>query len=175
MWTYSIIKQPFRTAGGPQAPPTLIVSESDRRMLREARQRGAVVDRIVGRYLDSLKDLGPLPPPRVAEELRNVFVLIRNECELFGRNKRGRVRETVNRVVAVLDNATATPNQDRLLAQWSRWQGMVDPVSTIWRGSNLPATMVIEGYLVFEDFLPVKEYFEAQYDPDSLDPRFPTD
>jgi hypothetical protein len=31
--------------------------------------------------------------------------------------------------------------------------------------------MVLAGYLVLEDFIKVKEYVEAHYDPATLDPR----
>jgi hypothetical protein len=55
------------------------------------------------------------------------------------------------------------------------WHGMVDPSSPSWIGISLPTEMVLEGYLVFEDFLPVKEYFESNYDPSSLDPLSASD
>jgi hypothetical protein len=35
--------------------------------------------------------------------------------------------------------------------------------------------MVLEGFLVFEDFLPIRRYFEEFYDPDSLEPRIISD
>jgi hypothetical protein len=74
-------------------------------------------------------------------------------------------------VVKALDDAIAKKNEYRLLAQWSTWQGMVDPASPNWIGINLPTDMVLEGYLVFEDFLPVKKYFETLYEPETLEPK----
>jgi hypothetical protein len=35
--------------------------------------------------------------------------------------------------------------------------------------------MVLEGYLVLEDFIPVKEYIEAYYDASTLNPRYACD
>lgn len=70
----------------------------------------------------------------------------------------------------VLDEAIGSRNPERLIGQWNRWQGMVDPSSPNWIGINLPTDMILEGYLVLEDFIPVKEYIEAHYYP-SLDAR----
>lgn len=75
----------------------------------------------------------------------------------------------------VLDEAISSESPGRLLGQWDRWQGMVDPASPHWIGIKLPTDMVLEGYLVLEDFIPVKEYLEAYYDPSSLDPRYVCD
>jgi hypothetical protein len=74
-------------------------------------------------------------------------------------------------VVNALDDAIEQKNEFRLLAQWSRWHGMVDPASPNWIGIDLPTNMVLEGYLIFEDFLPVKKYFEELYEPKTLEPK----
>ena len=50
-------------------------------------------------------------------------------------------------------------------------RGMVDPSSPPWIGISLPTDMVLAGYLVLEDFIKVKEYVEANYDPATFDPR----
>lgn len=55
------------------------------------------------------------------------------------------------------------PSCDRNAGCSMGWHGMVDPSSPSWIGISLPTEMVLEGYLVFEDFLPVKEYFESNY------------
>jgi hypothetical protein len=38
---------------------------------------------------------------------------------------------------------------------------MVDPASPDWQGINLPGSIVLEGYLIFEDFELVKIYFDS--------------
>jgi len=173
IWTYSIRKQPFRIDDASRGTSTFVLKDSDRQMLFRDHKR--VADRMVQDYLDGLNDIGYLSRQRVSDALRDIFTLIRNECEHFGRGKRGRLREKVNQVVSALDQAIARPAPDRFQALWKRWHGMVDPSSPTWIGISLPTEMVLEGYMVFEDFLPVKEYFESHYDPENLDPRSPFD
>jgi hypothetical protein len=168
IWTYSIRRQPFRSDRTSHGTHAFIVKDSDRRMLLQDHKQFA--ERLVQDYLTGLRDLGYLSRQRVADALRDVFSLIRNECELFGRDKRGRLREKVKQVVTALDQVIARSEPGRFQAVWNRWHGMVDPASPNWIGISLPTEMVLEGYLVFEDFLPVKEYFESHYDSASLDP-----
>lgn len=169
LWVYSIDKQPFRPSRVPAANSAFVLGDSDRHLLRT--NHHDVANRMVQGYLASLKDRGLVSQQRVVEELRAVFALVRNECELFGRNKRGKLRDKIKQVVNALDDAIEQKNEYRLLAQWSRWQGMVDPASPNWIGIDLPTDMVLEGYLIFEDFLPVKKYFEALYEPETLEPK----
>jgi hypothetical protein len=122
-------------------------------------------------YLDRLRELGYLRRDLLVEELCSLFSLIRDECETFGRGKRGKMRETVNHVVAALERAIKTEDRYRLLSQWTRWADLVDPASPNWQGINLPGSMILEGYIIFEDFEPVKNYFDTLYDVDSLEPR----
>lgn len=49
---------------------------------------------------------------------------------------------------------------------------MVDPSSPQWLGINLPTDMILEGYLVLEDFIPVKDYIEVYYNGYTLEPRY---
>jgi hypothetical protein len=74
-------------------------------------------------------------------------------------------------VVAALERAIKTEDRYRLLSQWTRWADLVDPASPNWQGINLPGSMILEGYMIFEDFEPVKNYFDTLYDVDSLEPR----
>ena len=173
MWTYSIRRQPFRAGGVCDGNHAFVVKASDRTMLLQDHNHFA--GRLVQDYLAGLSDFGCLSRQRVTGALRDIFALIRNECALYGRSKRGRLREKVNQVVSALDQAIAQPDLDRFQTLWKRWHGMVDPASPTWIGISLPTEMVLEGYLVFEDFLPVKEYFESHYVPDSLEPRCSSD
>lgn len=173
LWTYSIRKQPFHfsTASGPSN--VFVLREADRELLRS--DHNEVARRMVHEYLANLKDRGLISRQRVAEELRAVFAIVRRECVQFGRNKRGRLRDKIQQVVSALDDAIAKKDDSRLLAQWSRWHSMVDPASPNWIGINLPTDMVLEGFLVFEDFLPVKQYFETLYELDTLEPKLRVD
>jgi hypothetical protein len=157
----------------PEVDQFFVLEEADRRLMKT--DHSVVANRIVQEYLKNLKERGLLSRQRIAEELRAIFLLVRNECVLFGRNKRGKVRDKVEQVVSALDEAIASENEYRLLAQWSRWQAMLDPSSPNWKGINLPTDMVLQGYLVFEDFLPVKEYLEEFYEPDTLQARMIVD
>ena len=76
------------------------------------------------------------------------------------------------RVVKSLEIAIEKRGEAGLLAQWSKWQSKVDPSSPMWTGkTHLPASMVLEGYLVLEDFKPVKDYFEMLHEPSTMQPR----
>jgi hypothetical protein len=169
LWVYSIRMQPFRSSDVPKANSVFVLRDSDRLLLRA--DHDGIANRMVHEYLASLKDRGLVSQQRVIEELRSIFMLVRNECELFGRNKRGKIRNKITQVVNALDDAVAKKNEFRLLEQWTRWHGKVDTASPNWIGINLPTDMVLEGYLVFEDFLPVKKYFESLYESETLEPK----
>lgn len=169
LWAYSIHRRPFPSLQGPQIRTRMRVSATDREELRI--DRGRATKRIVERWLDRLKELGYLRRDLLIEELCALFSLIRDECETFGRGKRGRMRDTVNHVVAALDRAIKTEDRYRLLSQWTRWANMVDPASPNWRGIDLPGSMILKSYLVFEDFEPIKRYLDTLYYPDSLEPK----
>jgi hypothetical protein len=173
IWVYSIQKRPFRSLQNPQIRTRLRISTEDREALRV--EHRTVANRIVQNYLDEIKGLGYLRRDLLIEELCSLFTLIRDECEAFGRWKRGKLREKVAQVVAALDRAIKSEDRYRLLSQWTRWANMVDPASPQWQGINLPADMVMTGYLIFEDFEPVKSYFDTLYNPESLEPRISLD
>jgi hypothetical protein len=173
LWTYSIKRHPFRFLPQPQTRSHLRISSEEREALRA--DHGPVANRFMQNYLDGLKDVGILCRDLLIEELCSLFALIRDECEAFGRGKGVRVRNKVKQVVATMDRAIKGGDRSRLLSQWTRWAAMVDPASPHWQGINLPADMVMEGYLIFEDFTPVKMYFESLYDPESLEARSPAD
>ncbi len=168
LWAYSIHKRPFPSFQGSQIRSRLRISLTDRQDLRVDHR--PVAKRIVESYLDGLK-VGYLRRDLLIEELFSLFALIRDECEAFGRGKRGRIRDKVKQVVAALHRAIKTEDRYRLLSQWTRWANMVDPASPNWQGINLPGDMVLEGYLIFEDVDPIKRYFDSLYDADSLEPR----
>ena len=176
LWTYSIQKRPFRFLSSPQISTEFLIiriSSQDRDALQ--RDHESVAKRIMRDYLDRLKDFGYLRKDILISELCSLFTLVRDECEEFGRRKRGRLRDKVTRVVRSLGRTIQTEDRDRLLSQWDRWAKMVDTTSPEWQGISLPATMVLEGYLVFEDFEPVRSYFTSIYDPESLEPRHSCD
>ena len=77
-------------------------------------------------------------------------------------------------IIRSLDDAIGSVNPARLLDHWRRWEGMVNPSSPHWIGISLPTDMILEGYLVLEDFIPVKDYVESYYDA-SFDPRYECD
>jgi hypothetical protein len=174
LWAYSIQRRPFPTFQSPQIRSRLRISPTDRQRLRSS-HRPVAAKQIVESYLDRLRELGYLRRDLLVEELCSLFSLIRDECETFGRGKRGKMRETVNHVVAALERAIKTEDRYRLLSQWTRWADLVDPASPNWQGINLPGSMILEGYMIFEDFEPVKNYFDTLYDVDSLEPRARSD
>jgi len=170
LWTYSIDRQPFAPFSLPVFDSTVpALGERERDALRRDHQ--SVAAQLVREYLVRLGDVGFLSKNQILAELRSVFGLIRDECAGFGNHKRGKVKDRVRLVVAALDEAISSESPERLLGQWNRWQGMVDPTASSWIGISLPTDMILEGYLVLEDFIPVKEYLGAHYDASSFDPR----
>jgi hypothetical protein len=48
----------------------------------------------------------------------------------------------------------------RPLSLWGRWNDFVNPASPSWIGIDLPGSMVLGGFMILEDFLEVKHFFE---------------
>jgi hypothetical protein len=173
LWTYSIQKQPFPRLAIPAFSSEFGLTARDRELLR--RDHGSVAERRVQAYLTRLKETGALTRDHLIAELSSLFTFIRTECEAFGQDKRGKLKDRINLIVVVLNEAIDSRSPERLLAIWRRWQDMVDPASPNWLGINLPTDMVLEGYMVLEDFIPVKRYIESFYDSVALEPTYPCD
>lgn len=169
LWTYSIQRQPFAYSAAPAARNAFAIDAQTRTMLREDHKAAAKL--MVDGYLGQMKDVGQLSRERVADEVRSIFSFVRSECLQFGRGKRGKLRDKVTQVTRALDLAIANKNDYRLLAQWSRWQQLVDTTSPGWVGISLPTEMILEGHMILEDFLPVREYLEEFYDSGTLQPK----
>jgi hypothetical protein len=149
------------------------LTTDDRELLR--RDHGPVAERMVETYLTRLKETGHLTRDHLIAELSSLFGFIRDECEAFGSRKRGKLRDRVQLIVATVGEAIASRSPERLLSLWTRWQDRVDPSSPNWVGINLPTDMVLEGYMVLEDFIPVKRYVESVYDAATLEPKYACD
>jgi hypothetical protein len=173
LWTYSIQRHPFVRFFPLASLPGLTLGREDREALR--RDHHAVSTRLLQEYLTPLREAGTLDEDQIRRELCSIFSLIRNECAAFGRNKRGKLKDRIVLIISVLDEAIASRSAARLLGQWHRWQSMVDPASPQWVGISLPTDMILEGYLVLEDFIPVKEYIESYYDGQTFEPRYECD
>jgi hypothetical protein len=172
LWTYSTQRHPFRQLTIPLLPSTISSQGIDRASLR--RDHHPVVSRLVSGYLGRLREAGYLSREQVIAELCSVFGLIRDECAAFGRTKRGKIKDRVSLVVKTLDETIASRQPARLLSQWKRWQDMVDTAAPGWRGISLPAEMILGGFLVLEDFIPVKKHIESYYEPE-LEPKYGCD
>jgi hypothetical protein len=170
LWTFSIQKRPFKSY---QSPNSLFgsfftLSAQDRKELKY--NHGQIVNRRVHSYLSALKDIGYLSRPKVVSELHSIFRFIRDECKVFGQNK-GHIRDKIQHIINDLDTAINSSSGVNLLRKWKTWEDMVNPSSPNWRGLNLPTDMVLEGYFIFEDLIPIREYFEQRYNDGSFEPR----
>ena len=67
------------------------------------------------------------------------------------------------RILNALDLGINAKRGEYLLAKWKGWEDMLNPASANYIGINLPGSMILEGYLVFEDLIPIREYFENHY------------
>jgi hypothetical protein len=82
LWTFSILKSPFPSVGNQQITTQFRLSPADCDLLR--RDHEQVASRLVSMYLANLKDIGFVSRERAIEELSSLFLLIRDECELYG-------------------------------------------------------------------------------------------
>jgi len=77
----------------------------------------------------------------------------------------------IARILEALDYAISAPKGEYLLSKWRRWEDMVNPSSPNWIGLDLPTNMLLEGYMIFEDFIPIRQYFEKIYIDGSFEPK----
>ncbi len=173
LWTYSIQKQPFKSYQPDGSLfDSVFASMPEERLRRElkGKNRKEFVDCKIREYLSTLKELGYLSKTRVRSELCSIFGFIKRECLSFGRNKRS-IRERIARIVGALNSAIEASGHERLLSKWKRWEDMVNPASPNWIGIDLPTTMFLEGYMIFEDLIPIRKYFEESYVDGSFEPH----
>lgn len=97
----------------------------------------------------------------MTDELCALFALIRNESASYARNKPPRVKEKVARVIKAFDSTIGSRNLGRLLGLWSYWNDLVNPASPNWIGIDLPGSMVLDSFMILEDFLDVKRFIES--------------
>jgi hypothetical protein len=128
----------------------------------QAAVRRVNIDDLTNKYLRQLTNKGDLVPDQVRQELRGVFKHIRYECEAYGRGKY-QIKMNILRILNALDHGINAKRGEYLLAKWKGWEDMLNPGSRNYIGINLPGSMILEGYLVFEDLIPIREYFENKY------------
>jgi hypothetical protein len=120
------------------------------------------IDELMAKYLRALDDMGSLVPDQVRAELQGIFKGIRTECETYGRGKR-QIRMNILRILNALDQGINAKRGEYLLAKWKGWEDMLNPAAQNYIGINLPGSMILEGYLVFEDLIPIREYYDTHY------------
>lgn len=130
--------------------------------------RRSRIDELTNKYLQELKD--NLSPDDVRSELRSVFKHIRDECEAYGRGK-AHIRMNILRIVNALDQGINAKRGEYLLAKWQGWEDMLNPACANYIGINLPGSMILEGYLVFEDLITIREHFSQKFEDGSFEPR----
>jgi len=172
LWTYSVQQKPFGSYHQQESLFDRIfgfLARTDVRQRPKGAERNNQVTSFTQSYINALKDLGWLSPERVRVELSALFRFVRDECEAYGRNK-PRIRLKIKRITLALETGVKASRGERLLAQWKRWEDMLNPASPIYIGIDLPGSMVMEGYVVFENLVPIREYFEKRYTDSSFDP-----
>lgn len=124
--------------------------------------RRSQIDELTNKYLGALDDRDVVSPDEVRNELRTIFKHIRAECEAYGRGKR-HIQMNILRILNALDQGINAKRGEYLLTKWKGWEDMVNPASPKYIGINLPGSMIIENYVVFEDLIPIRQYFEKHY------------
>jgi hypothetical protein len=120
-----------------------------------------LVRELTSDYIDQLNS-SPLSPDEVRQELCSIFKYVHDECEIYGRNK-PRIRMKVLNILNALSSGMNSNKGERLVRKWKSWEDMLNPASLSYIGIDLPGSMILEGYLVFEDLIPIREYFEKKY------------
>ena len=128
------------------------------------------IDDLTNKYLRTLEGRTDLSPDEVKNELCSVFKHVRAECEAYGRGKR-HIQMNILRILNALDQGIKAKRGEYLLAKWKGWEDMLNPGSRNYIGINLPGSMIIENYVVFEDLIPIREYFERHYSDGSFKKR----
>ena len=137
----------------------------------EGANRRAGIDELTGQYLRELNGR-QLAPDAVRNELRAIFKMVRDECEAYGRGKR-QIQMNILRVVRALEEGINAKRGEYLLAKWKGWEDMLNPAAPNYLGINLPGSMVIENFIVFEDIIPIREHFEQRYHDGSFERQPP--
>ena len=168
LWTYSIERRPFKAPSQSVFERFFAIGAADRGKLKSS-GRSEFIRSQTGRYLDALADIGYLFRARVLSELRSLFKLVRGECSAWGQHHRYAILQVLH-VTRALDEALEGRSDTYLLQKWRRWEGMVDTTRSSYRGISLPASMIVDGYFVFEDFVRIREYFERFYQDGTFEP-----
>jgi hypothetical protein len=177
LWTYSIDRKPFlgyqEQASMFQQMFSKLLRLDSKARLREKNLNERITN-LTKSYISALKDIGWLPPEKIRNELRALFSVIRDECEAYGRNKPW-LGLKIKKITRALDVGIKARTGERLLAHWRRWENMLDPASSNYIRIGLPGSMIMEGYLVFEQLIPIREYFEQKYRDSSFEPAEPSE
>jgi hypothetical protein len=116
------------------------------------------VSELTRAYVARLNDLERPSGERVRTELCSIFEYMRDEALAYGRGK-PHIQTNIAKIVNALNAGINAKRKEHLLDTWRNWEAMVNPTSPAYVGINLPASMIIEGYLVFEDLIPIRKYF----------------
>src|SRR5262249_28079295 len=135
------------------------LSPRDRVSLRDGSTRRSFISSRTDRYVAALDETGTLSRERVQAELRAIFNFVKNECNPWGSAHPYAILQVLHTSRA-LDEAIESATDNRLLEKWRRWEGMVDPASFRYKSVSMPASMIVDGFIIFEDLIPIREYFE---------------
>lgn len=162
LWVYSIEQLPF-----PSFTTSEAIFDSFTQSLRNSSRN---MDRrtltvTVNNYIDQLQSIGNVSEQLVRAELKAIFKFILDEFLLFSENHRNaKHKVTILRIRRTLEEAINSEEGEWLLAKWETWENRVDPSSPSYTGhTNLPGSMVIEGYIILEDLIPIRKYIENKY------------
>lgn len=162
LWVYSIEKLPF-----PSFNTSVAIFDSFTQSLRISSRNNdrKTLNAVVSNYIDQLRSIGNISEQLVRAELKAIFKFILDEFLLFsGHHRNARHKMTILRIKRTLGDVINSEEGEWLLAKWEAWENRVDPSSPSYTGhTNLPGSMLIEGYIIFEDLIPIRKYFESKY------------
>jgi len=173
LWVYSIEQLPFPPVTyGMQIFSMLFAQQLSR--IHNSSRRDFLGSRVT-EYITRLADIGDISPQLVRSELIAIFQFILDEFNSFSSSSKQKFRKhnmTILKIRRTLETSIQFGDGERLLAKWKDWESKVDPSSPSWTGhTNLPADMVMSGYVIFEDLILIRQYFESRYCDISFVPK----
>jgi hypothetical protein len=169
LWAYSIKKQPF---GFQPILSGSYFNNFIRKQVDLSKRKDvhAIVPVLVNKYLDELKEVGNIPRNMVFVELESIFQFVLDEFKEYARNRNNL---TVQRIIKNLQNSINSGSDKRLLYKWKSWEDKLNPAVPGYIGNiQLPGSMYMEGFVVFEQLIPIREYFIEFYEDESFQPKF---
>lgn len=177
IWVYSLQKEsPIKASVRITLFDSVFVSAIDlnRGIIHsDLSNKKSIVDSAIQKYLSRMMDDGFQMDDALLAELSSIFKFIANECKRFSQKKAKTTRHK-SRLKDIYDSLITLAKSkkgENILAKWHEWENKLSPGSTSYAHLNLPTDMILNGYLVLEDLVAIRQWFQEKYVDGSFEPR----